>query len=155
MENQFFFKKRNQFIKEFFNGIGININLLGDPEKPYFVTDANIVLSCFVKGFTIIFMDQSDIKERKELFKIKITSKPDDYKKRIIKWMLSAQHKKVYVFKANNTEMFFSHLEKRVDGIYPVFSPNKDLAYYTFKRQKAISKQSEIRNLYPKISIVF
>lgn len=49
--------RRNEYLKKFFLENDIKVSLLGEIENPLIVTDQNIVLSCNVHHYELIFKD--------------------------------------------------------------------------------------------------
>lgn len=126
-------KRRNHLIGLFFKANGFDVTIMGSLDNPLFATTDNIVLSCFAHNFELIFKDDSF--DGTELFRVQLKSIPLLLKEKVSKWFTHAKHRKVYLFKFNG--LYFSRYERR-EKIMALFTPEKELAYYVFKRQKAL-----------------
>jgi DNA gyrase/topoisomerase IV subunit A len=143
--------RRNFLIKQFFNANEIQINLLGDINNPLVVTEDNIVLSCYVSNFNLIFKDDSF--EGKEVFTIKLKNDPMLCREKLLDWIKNANHRKIYIF-TSEEGLYYSKFIRIYNGKLPLFSPAKELAYYVFQRQKAIEVVQKLKKDKIKLSIV-
>lgn len=144
--------RRNYYLEQFFKYNDIHVNLLGDINNPLIVTEDNIVLSCFVSNFNLIFKDNSF--EGKELFAIKLKKEAQNTKDQLEKWVKSAAHRKIYLFTSEDG-LYYSKYIKLYNHIFPLFSPAKELAYYVFQRQKAIEIVQKLKKSNIDLSIVY
>jgi len=133
-------KRRNFLISEFFRANGLEVTVMGRRDAPLFVTADNIALSCFAHGFELVFRD--DGFSGKEVFRAKLSSEPAAMEDRLLEWTKTAKHRKIYLFTYNG--MFFSRYETRGRKM-PLFAEDKELAYYVFKRQKALEMAERFR----------
>lgn len=143
--------RRNVYLRRFFSKNEISITLMGDYNNPLIVMNDNIVLSCYAHNFELIFKD--DTHNGNELFRVKLKSKPDEIKNKLDKWIASAKHRKVYLFKAKG--FYFAKYVKVLEDQSALFTPKKDFAYYVFNRQKAIEVKEQLRKEEPSIEIVY
>jgi len=133
-------KRRNFLISEFFRANGLEVAIMGRQDAPLFVTADNIVLSCFAHGFELVF--RNDGFSGKEVFRVKLASEPAAMADRLLEWAKTAKHRKIYLFTYNG--MFLSRYETRGRKM-PLFAEDKELAYYVFKRQKALEMAERFR----------
>ncbi|MBT2621257.1 hypothetical protein [Chryseobacterium sp. ISL-6] len=143
--------RRNFFMKQFFKANDIHISLLGDINNPLVVTGDNIVLSCYVSNFNLIFKDDSF--DGREVFTVKLKNEPPLCREKLLNWIKSANHRKIYVF-TSDEGLYYSKFIRVFNGKLPLFSPAKELAYYVFQRQKAIEIVQTLKKDNIKVSIV-
>lgn len=143
--------RRNFLIKQFFKANDVAIDLLGDINNPLIVTEDNIVLSCYVNNFNLIFKDDSF--EGNESFTIKLKNDPIVVKDQLVAWISYASHRKIYIF-TSDEGLYYSKFIRIYNGKLPLFSPCKELAYYVFQRQKAIEMVQKLKKDKIKLSIV-
>lgn len=144
--------RRNYYAEQFFKYNDIHVNLLGDINNPLIVTEDNIVLSCFVSNFNLIFKDDSF--EGKEIFTIKLKKEALNIKDRLDSWIKSAAHRKIYLFTSEDG-LYYCKYIRVYNHIFPLFSPAKELAYYVFQRQKAIEVVQKLKKSNIDLSIVY
>ncbi|RYX80227.1 hypothetical protein EON73_05600 [bacterium] len=143
--------RRNFYLRRFFSENDVSVTLMGDYNSPLIVMDDNVVLSCYVHNFELIFKD--DTHNGKELFRIKLKHTSDQIKNKLFKWLREAKHRKVYLFKAK--DFYFAKYVKVFDDQNPLFTSKKDLAYYVFNRQKAIEIKEKLKKDEPTIEIIY
>ena len=142
--------RRNFFIRRFFAENGIDITLMGDYNNPLMVIKDNIVLSAYAHNFDLIFKDDA---YGNDVFRVKLTYSPELIKTKLAKWIDEAKHRKVYLFTAKG--FYFHKYTKVLNNQRPLFTPQKDLAYYVFSRQKAIEVKEELKRVEPAIEIIY
>lgn len=143
--------RRNFLIKQFFKANEVSIDLLGDINNPLVVTADNIVLSCYVSNFNLVFKDDSF--EGKECFIVKLKNEPVVLKDKLVGWINNASHRKIYIF-TSDEGLYYSKFIRVYNGKLPLFSPSKELAYYVFQRQKAVEMVQKLKKDEIKLSIV-
>jgi hypothetical protein len=143
--------RRNFYLKSFFSINGINITLMGDRNNPLIVMQDNIVLSCYAHNFELIFKD--DTHNGNEVFRVKLKANPIEIKRKLLQWINSAKHRKIYLFQSKG--FYFSKYVKIMEDQLPLFTPRKDLAYYVFNRQKAIEVKGQLTKEEPNIEIIY
>ncbi|RYX79619.1 hypothetical protein EON71_00705 [bacterium] len=143
--------RRNFLLRKFFTENDVSVTLMGDYNSPLIVMDDNVVLSCYVHNFVLVFKD--DIHKGNELFRIKLKNNPDKIKNKLFKWVEEAKHRKVYLFKARG--FYFSKYVKFLGDQNALFTSKKNLAYYVFNRQKAIEVKENLSKEEPTIEIVY
>lgn len=143
--------RRNFLIKQFFKANDVDVNLLGDINNPLVVTEDNIVLSCYVSNFNLIFKDNSF--DGKEVFTVKLKNEPMLIKEKLVNWIKNANHRKIYVF-TSEEGLYYSKFIRVYNGKLPLFSPAKELAYYVFQRQKAVEMVQKLKKDHIRVSIV-
>ncbi len=144
--------RRNYYIKQFFKLNEISVHLLGDMNNPLIVNEDNIVLSCFASNFNLIFKDNSF--EGKEIFNLKLKAEVIPCKSELQGWIEKSQHRKIYLF-TSEQGLYYSKYVKVYNGKLPLFSTEKELAYYVFQRQKAIEMVQKLKKDKINLSIVY
>lgn len=142
--------RRNFYIRRFFAENGVDITLMGDYNNPLLVIKDNIVLSAFVHNFDLIFKDDA---YGNDVFRVKLMYSPELIKTKLAQWIVEAKHRKVYLFTAKG--FYFHKFTKHLNNQRPLFTPQKDLAYYVFSRQKALEVKEELKRTEPAIDIIY
>ena len=154
MQKQIFtdIARRNFYIKQFFMMNEIPVHLLGDANNPLIVNEKNIVLSCFVHNFNLIFKDNSF--EGKEVFSVKLKNEAEFCKEKLEYWIKTANHRKIYLFQSEGG-LYYNRYVKEYNGKMALYSPSKELAYYVFQRQKAVEMVQNLKKDKIHLSIVY
>lgn len=144
--------RRNFYVKQFFEANNVPVSLLGDFNNPLIVTEDNIVLSCFVSNFNLIFKDNSF--DGNEVFSVKMKSDSFLCKEKLMNWIKSATHRKIYLF-VSEEGLYYSKYIRGYNDKFPLFSYSKELAYYVFQRQKAIETVQKLKKDNIHLSIIY
>jgi hypothetical protein len=139
-------KRRNEKLKRLFAENGINIRLIGDPQKPAMVMDEEILLSAYVKNFYLHFTKEPFSDEIVNTFKLyyQVTTDRNELQQTID----SCEHRKVYKIKLADMEptlylVGYNFIDRDNEvGRYPVFGPHKPKVY--FKKEFALKRANEI-----------
>lgn len=145
-------KRRAYFLHKFFKGLDMEIFLLGDYNNPLVVTNENIVLSCYLHNFQLIFKDAPH--NGNEVFRVKLKNSlnADDYKEQFKKWFRNTEHRKVFLFQSG--DFYFNKSVHFLDKDYPLYTKCKRLAYYVFSIEKALEVQKKISEFDKKVRII-
>lgn len=146
-----YFLRRAQFIDKFFIELGYEISLLGDVNAPLFVTENNIVLSCYVHNFNLIFMDNHH--NAKEVFRVKLNKslRVEPVKEIFEKWLRSAEHRSIYFFRYN--DLYYHRTIVKNNESYPLWVVEKEMGYFVFSKKKAEQVQLELTKFDAVINI--
>ena len=145
-------KRRKHLLFKFFKKMGVEISLLGDYQTPLLVTKDNIVLSCYLHNFEVIFKDAPY--NGNEIFRVKLKHNisVECYRINFNNWLKEAKHRKVYMFQSG--EFYFNKCVPHLDKFYPIYTKSKRLAYYVFSMEKALEVQKNICSFDKKLRIV-
>lgn len=145
-------KRRAYFLRKFFKGLNMEISLLGDYNSPLVVTNENIVLSCYLHNFQLIFKDAPH--NGNEVFRLKLKNslKADDYREQFEEWFKASEHRKVFLFQSG--DFYFNKSVQFLDTDYPLYTKCKRLAYYVFSMEKALEVQKKISEFDKKVRII-
>lgn len=124
--------RRNRRLVTVFTSNGVNVRLVGNPEKPAVVQDESVLLSCFVKNFNLYFTKEpfSD-----EIIKaVKLKSEPEITRYELIETLDMCKHRPVYKVKLAGTDLYlvgYNYLNQEDSvGRYPVFARHKPKVYF-------------------------
>lgn len=148
-----FFQRRSDLLKSFFNQLGFKITLLGDINAPLLVTDNNIVLSCYVHNFDLVFTNRPH--DAVEVFRIKLkkSNTVESYSELFFDWLITSEHRTIYFIKSKDY-YFYKHINKNENDFCPLWIKNKDFAYFVFSLKRAEELLSEIKKSESNASIV-
>ncbi len=137
-------QKRNQRLDQFWNKLGLDVEIIGDMETPAVIKD-NYCLACYVHNFSLIFTDHYD--QGKELYRVKLQKDQQFEIEPIIDWMKTATHRRIYRIKMKSEPNLYlvGYNFKSKDAVedkYPVFGKFGAKVYFTEDYAK------DIVNLY-------
>ena len=150
--------KRNKLFLLFFKKFIFpdkDVMLLGDENNPAVVIDNQTILSCYVKIFTLNFLDNNQ--KGSCVFSVKLTDylKKENYDiKKILDWYKKYEHRKIYRLyletKNENIEpplllvgWNYKNKDKK-EGKYPVFGEHNAKIYFT--KEKATEVEKELKD---------
>jgi len=153
-----FVPKRNKLLLLFFKEIIFpdkDVMLLGDENNPAVVIDNQTILSCYVKNFTVNFMDKNQ--KANLVFSVSLNDvlRKTDYPiGQILDWYKQYEHRKIYRLyletKNENIEpplllvgWNYKNKEKK-QGKYPVFGEHNPKIYFT--KEKAVEVEKELKD---------
>jgi hypothetical protein len=125
-----FVDKRNRRLMAFFISLGYvnNIKMFGMADNPSIIYNNNILLSCYVNNFNLVFNESRDYNSL-VLFKIKLMQRisiSESRIKHIKKWINTDLHKKVFKIKTDSNLYLAGYnyiIKNKPDTKYPVFAP--------------------------------
>ena len=141
--------RRNLFLNKFFEKNDVEVTLMGNSNNPLIVMKDNLVLSCYVHNFELIFKNNTH--NGIELFRVKLKNNPEVIKENLLNWIKTSRHRKIYFFKAN--DFYFVKHCKLTNNDTALFSSKKEMAYYVFNKQKAIEMIKQLQKEEPLIEI--
>ena len=137
--------RRNKRIVKFFKQAGINIRLIGRPDKPAIIWNDAFILSAYAHNFNLRFTDiprgGSVVKE----YKLKVSEKPNPSE--IVEILNACEHKPVYKIQYGLNDMYlagYNFLDKENgEGRYPVFAKHQPKLYYSKTKAQEICSSLE------------
>lgn len=134
--------RRNRRLVSVFTRNGMNVRVVGDPEKPAVIKDEDTVLSCFVKNFNLFFTREpfsDDIVKT-----IKLKHDPEINRFELQQILDSCRHRHVYKLRLLGTDLYLAgynyiNSEDSV-GRYPVFARHKPKVYFDRNYADKIAK---------------
>ena len=143
-------ERRNRYLMDFFAKVRLDIQLIGDPQKPAIIINSCYCLSAYVHNFNLHFTDQPHGGGIVQSYKLN-----SDYPishNRFMSLYTNAEQRAVYKIKYKNSDLFLAGYNfvdrKNSRGKYPVFARKKFKIY--FSQEKADEIISEFED-YPLI----
>lgn len=150
--------RRNRRLLDFFSRLGCKVEIYGNINNPAIILEEKTVLSCYVKNFYLIFVDQP--KNGAELFRCKLLSDLEitsDLTDQFKNWLNDIPHRSAYSIRVVGTSLRLSgynstDISRREETRYPVFS-QYDFKYY-FDKEYAKDIVSKYISEYLEIEVV-
>lgn len=138
--------RRNKRLITIFTSNGVNVRLVGNPEKPAVIMDERVLLSCYVKNFDLHFTKEPFSDEIVKTVKLK--HEPDVTKFEIEEVIEMCKHRPVYKVGLRNTELFlvgYNYLNPEDSvGRYPVFAKHKPKIYFDKEYAEGVVQNLQI-----------
>jgi hypothetical protein len=134
-------QKRNSRLADFFEKIGLEVEIVGDMETPAVVKD-DYCLACYVHNFNLIFTDHYD--QGKEVYRVKLQKIQEFETEPIIDWLKTAIHRRIYRIKMLQEPHLFlvgynyKSKETATTDKYPVYGKYGAKIYFTEDYAKEI-----------------
>jgi hypothetical protein len=135
-------ERRNKRLVYLFTSNGINVRIVGDPEKPAVIQDEKVLLSCFVKNFNLHFTKEPFSDEIVKVVKLK--QEPEITRYELEEVLGQCTHRPVFKLKLANTDLFlvgynYINSEDSV-GRYPVFAKHKPKVYFNLQYAEQVAQ---------------
>lgn len=138
--------RRNKRLITIFTSNGVNVRLVGNPEKPAVIMDESTLLSCYVKNFDLHFTKEPFSDEIVKTVKLK--HEPDVTKFEIEEVIEMCKHRPVYKVGLRNSELYlvgYNYLNPEDSvGRYPVFAKHKPKIYFDKEYAEGVVQNLQI-----------
>ncbi|MBN2520946.1 MAG: hypothetical protein JXB17_10605 [Bacteroidales bacterium] len=125
-------ERRNKRLVYLFTANGVNVRIVGDPQKPAVIQDEKVLLSCYVKNFNLHFTKEPFSDEIVKTVKLK--HEPEINRYELLEVLEMCVHRPVYKLRLSSTDLFlvgYNYLNSEDSvGRYPVFAKHKPKVYF-------------------------
>ena len=125
-------EKRNKRLVDFFETIGLDVEIIGDMETPAVIKE-QYCLACYVHNFNLIFTDHYD--QGNEVYRIKLQKEQEYDTDLILNWLKTATHRRIYRIKMKEHDMYLVGYnfknKNNPEEKYPVYGKYAAKIYFT------------------------
>ena len=133
-------KRRNRYLMEFFAKVKMDIELIGDPQKPAIIINGNYCLSAYVHNFMLHFTDKPFRGDIVESYKLN-AGYPISHT-HFMNLYTASEQRKVYKIRYGDSDLYlagYNFTDKSTSkGKYPVFARKKFKYYFSLEKVNEI-----------------
>lgn len=132
------YQERNKKALEFFKNLNLNVRVLGNEDKPVFILDNKVCLSCFCVKDLIILVDKPF--GGKEILKVDLNSQLLNLDV-FTYWIEKIEHRKVFRIRLVNCSLFYNGFRKKNEQRFPIFCEIEESVFFTMSKAEEIIKE--------------